>query len=209
MNRLKTVVIAIITSITYFAYRDKFYLLKADDPRQQIPEIQVEALTRIAVEYVTVTGQKDKSEQILNQAQEIVKTIDSQQNDDKRKLAQALTNVAVGYAELGQKKQSKQILAQALKIAKTIQIIDDNSDVIYQDTMKVVATGYAEAEQYVRALQIFKDAETTGMYESAMPEINVANYMSEVALKVAEKGQYDRAFKIFKLIQTSSYKCDS
>ncbi len=101
--------------------------------------------------------------------------------------AEALTKVAVKYAQVGQKDKASEILAQVIEFTKAINHPDGGGSKVHMLTQ--VAVGYAQAGRYDQAVKV------TGLIHSETWR-DVA--LKEVALKTAEAGQYDQALQLTK-----------
>jgi tetratricopeptide (TPR) repeat protein len=108
----------------------------------------------------------------------------------KQAQADALSRVAVKYAQVGQKDKAEQLLTQALQSAKAIESFD-TKNIALSD----VASKYAEAGQSTKPLRLQKTI------NSREGDGSRNNALEKVAIQYAQAGQYDKAIQTTKAIK--------
>jgi tetratricopeptide (TPR) repeat protein len=172
---------------------------KPDKPRDfnTAKEMNPKVLARTAVVYVKL-GEKDKGEQILNQALENAKAIKASNEQYSFKQDSALSEVAIGYGSIGQ-------YNQAIEITDLIKDSIDRNQALAQ-----VAALAVEVGQYDKAIQV---AKKMGNSRSAvlspivtMPRISKPDIIAQVAVKYAEASQYDKALQAIQLVEDENLR---
>jgi tetratricopeptide (TPR) repeat protein len=110
--------------------------------------------------------------------------------DDK---AEALSEIAVKYAETGQKDKAAQILSQALETVKSIEDADDKGKAFFE-----VTESYAKIGQPDKAFQMLRfQAYDYGVYSTTNSAYKISGVLREIASSYAKAGQKEKATQTF------------